>query len=250
MSTSATAARHGDGGGLRVVGAAAALLAAAAVLFVGVSASERETAGSSDVPVEPGKVSVVGNAKVRRWEGQTFSIEVPLEWVKTFSGTVNRQNASDFQRHAWALPAAGVAADDERLGVDDWGSAKSAAEARMRVEIAPYETTANSRLAARKLASDLAGDSRYAYGDVGTVTLAGADGAVGRTAWRLNVTTAGNRETHYFFSTCDAGKPREAWHITFDRRSVRDMQPTLESMLASIDTTYPAASAKGSGCAG
>lgn len=234
---------------MRVVGSVAAILAAAGLLALGVSAAERETTGNTDVAAKPGKISVVGDAKVRQWDGQTFSIEVPLQWIRVFSG--NGPSARSTQVHSWALPAAGVTASDPRLNAPAWATARGAANARIILEVsnAPsLSSTVANRNAALVKARTLAAQAKYRYGDLGPVTLASNGTHSGRYAWRLNVAAAGDFETHYFFTTCEAGRPREAWHVVFDRRSVRETQATLQNMIASIDTTFPSGTAGRTGC--
>lgn len=252
MTTKAVTDNDGLGSdGLRVVGSVAAILAAAGILALGVSATERGTTGNADVAAKPGKVSVVGDAKVRQWDGRTFSIDVPLRWVPVFSGT--DPNVRSTQVHSWALPAAGVKASDSRLNAPDWATAKKAADARIVLEIgtaASASPTVADRNAALVKGRTLAKEPAYRFGDLGPVTLTAGGPAPGRYAWRLNMAAADNLESHYFFTTCDAGRPREAWHLVFNRRSVRATQATLQNMLASIQTTFPSALAGETGCPG
>jgi hypothetical protein len=240
MTTSAAGTRHTETSGLRVVGSIAAILAAGGVLALGVSATDRSTSGNADITVEPGKISVVGNAKVRKWDGQTFSMEVPLKWARTYSGkATDEAGGPPFQFHAWTRPAPGADGKDARLrGNPDWSVARPAADARITLEIRPATSSGSSRTRATTLARQLSADPGYRFGDLGPVTIGGEGASSGRYAWRLNMATAGDLESHYFFTTCEADRRREAWHVTFDRRSVREQQPVLQAMLASLDTVY------------
>lgn len=238
----AAPARDGSAG-LRAVASIGALLAAAALLALGVSVSERDADGPTNVAVVPGKVSVLADAKVREWQGQTFSIEVPLEWERTLSAVAEVQDGTQFQRHQWALLTAGDAATASK---EDWLSAASAAKARLNVDIRRYADEFSAERWARDTADIKSAAPGYRFGDVGPIAIgAGPDGTGGRDGWRLNVAAADQLESHYFFVTCDGETPREAWHVTFNRESVADQQPALQSTLASLRTDYAGASRNG-----
>jgi hypothetical protein len=101
------------------------------------------------------------------------------------------------------------------------------------------------------LADDVTAQYQLRFGDVGPLRLGAGDPHESRYAWRLNLSAAGDAETRYYFATCEKGEPREAWEITFNRRSVRDHQATLQAMLGSLRTLYPApqSAADGKDCA-
>lgn len=237
--------RKSGSDGLRIVGALAAILLAAGLLTIGVTSTKRSTSGNTDVAVEPGKVSVVGSAKVRQWNGQTFAIDVPLQWAKIYSGP-----ADGAQVHAWALPSSAAGSGAKGINSPRWSNARRVAAARMILRIAEpkFSTTRAGSVARTAARSVPSADPAVRFGDLGVVTLPASDGRAARSVWRLGLSAAGDSESRYYFTTCDRGRPRETWQVVFDRTSVRDQQAALQSLLGSLKTTFPVAANDNKGC--
>jgi hypothetical protein len=243
MSTNTILSDHSGSQFMAPIVAVAALVAAAGVLAIGASLPD---GGSGDHPsdgrVHPGKVSVLGRAKVRTWSGQTFSVQIPLKWQKVL------ENQTD-QAYAWAQPAPGASLSspaDVALAAGDWIRAKQVVRARITIAIEPSSAGRDAKVAARAFSRSAV---RYTDGflDLGPVK-------IGPTAWRFDVAVAGTVESHYFFSTCADGKRRESWHITVDRaqlhgREAAAQSQTINAIFASLDTVYAGARSAGSDCA-
>lgn len=216
------------------VGALGALVVAGAVLAAGASAPGDDTDNPSDGRVLPGKVSVLGDAKVRRWTGQTFSLEIPLDWAPI---TEDRSKGV----YAWALPARGSSLEDRdvvQAAADiDWTRASRATSARVRVERVAKAPTAKA--SATKL-STLNADYANRFNDLGSVTIGE------RFTWRLELAAAQRTvESHYFFSTCNGATRQETWHLTVNRsrlggRAAGEQRAAIERILESFRTVYPA----------
>ncbi len=235
-ATNTGAAQGGDGQVARAAGAAAALLLAVAVLAAAssVKAGDIEHPGAGSI--RAGKVSVLGDAKVRRWIGQRFSLEVPLQWalIKDDTGTVFR----------WVLVRPGQELDATQAS-ENWAEAQKNVSARLRVEPAA-DPDAGARLNMRargRLDKD-------GYIDSGGVPLPPPNP---RYAFRLLVAVHGfdpavtnTTEGHYFFSTCSPPEDRrDTWHVTFDRTAQRgqaaaEQQAVFERMIGSFETIHPA----------
>jgi hypothetical protein len=218
--------------------AGAAGVLAAGTLLIGDGGGSNPTDGR----VHPGKVSVLGRAKVRTWSGQTFSLQVPLKWQKIVENPATHT-------YAWAEPSAGgtlssAAAVAQAAG--DWSKAKDVARTRLTVQLLPSSAGRDAEASARAFARS---DPLYTNGflDLGPVVF-------GPRAWRFNVSMAGTVETHYFFSTCADGRRRESWHITIDRAGLQAQQAgeqarTISSIFSSLKTTFPGSRSASRDCA-
>ena len=230
------AAQGGDGQVARAAGAAAALLLAVAALAAAssVKAGDIEHPGAGSI--RAGKVSVLGDAKVRRWIGQRFSLEVPLQWalIKDDTGTA----------FSWVLVRPGQELDAEQAS-GDWAEAQKNVSARLRVEPAA-DADAGARLNMRARGRV----DRNGYIDSGGVPLPPPNP---RYAFRLLVAVPGfdpdvtnTTEGHYFFATCSPPEDRrDTWHVTFDRTARRgqaaaEQQAVFERMIGSFETIHPA----------
>lgn len=231
---------NGGGRGSRAAGAVGALLLAAALLAAGAAAPGSAGDRPSDGRLVPGKVSVLGEAKVRRWTGQTFSVEVPLEWV-------NIQEAREQRQYAWVLPRDETLLDSAEsvrtAAGEDWGAARKLVSARLRVAVEPASTRRGARAKARAVSRT---DKRYSDGfnDLGAVRFRRPDGASdGRYAFRFEIAASGTTESHYFFATCRDARREETWHLTVNRsdlsgREASRQKATLDAVLASFETVY------------
>jgi hypothetical protein len=226
--------------GARVALSALALVLAVAALFGATALVGEDDAGAASHDAVPGKVSVLGGAKVRSWRGPTFTIEVPLQWQLAISGKATGVAATDIYR--WVLVAPGASREDRRLSDPDWTTTRQVALAQINLQIGPAHKRADgSRAQAKLVGENRAVKAGYSFADVGPSYFpASTENPDRRYVWRLFVTADKQPETHYFFATCDKGKARESWQITFNRRSARAQQATQQAMLASLTTLYDA----------
>ena len=236
MAASNTGAPQvGDSQTARAVGAVAALLLAVAVLAAAssVHAGDIEHPGTGDI--RAGKVSVLGEAKVRNWIASRFSVEVPLQWalIKDASGST----------FSWVLVRSGHKLEPKQAS-GDWSQAREILSARLRVAPAAESTGARLNMRAQGRAN------KDGYIDSGGVPLPPPNP---RYAFRLLVAVPGFDEkdtnaveSHYFFATCSPpGDRRDTWHVTYNRDALRG-QPEAEQlavfkrMIGSFKTIYPA----------
>ena len=134
-------AAHGsDGQTARAVGAAAALLLAVAALAgaASVQAGDLDHPGAGEI--RAGKVSVLGEAKVRRWIAQRFSLEVPLQWA-----LIENPTSGAF---SWVRVRPNQALDPGRASAE-WSQAQKLVSARLRVEPALDPDSAPARTCGR-----------------------------------------------------------------------------------------------------
>jgi hypothetical protein len=242
MSTNTAVFEHGESQFFSPIVAAAALLAAAGALAIGATlAGDGDGEHSSDGRVHPGKVGVLGGAKVRTWSGQTFSLVVPLKWQKVL------ENPST-HTYAWAQPAPGAtlssaAAVNQAAGA--WAEAKDVVRTRITVNVLPSASGRDAEASARSFArSDV--NNTVGFLDLGPVS-------IGPTAWRFDVAVAGTIESHYFFSTCADGKRRESWQIVVDRAALHGREAggqsrAVNAIFASLKTTFPGSRSSGPDC--
>ena len=246
--TQTDAPRSGESQIPRTAGAAAALLLAAAALTAAASVPGGDVDHPGNGDVLPGKVSVLGEAKVRRWTGQTFSLEVPLEWANPLKDAKN-------QVYGWALMRPGRKVDTTSLAKqassDDWANAQELVAARIKVELKPAAGNPSSH---SRVYSFGRRDPRYTDGfiDRGSVNFQQPSGAPGgRFAWRVDfavpgLDSAGSKtattESHYFFTTCKGGR-HEVWHVTLNRSELSGQEAAkqkalFDTMMGSFDTLY------------
>jgi hypothetical protein len=213
--------------------AAAALAAAAGALALGVSVpGSGGGTHPTDGLVHPGKVSVLGRAKVRTWSAQTFSLQIPLKWREVL------ENPSTHV-YGWAQTAPGVELSSETLvrqAAGDWARAKQLVRTRITVAISSSSAGRDAKPSALAFSRS---DVRYtdAFLDLGPVHF-------GPMAWRFDVAVAGTIESHYFFSTCAGGRRRESWHITVNRSQLHGVSASQQSqainaIFTSLKTVYP-----------
>lgn len=233
MSTNPAISSRYQTGFMPLLAAAAALAAAAGALALGVSVpGSGGGTHPTDGRVHPGKVSVLGRAKVRTWSAQTFSLQIPLKWREVLENPATRV-------YGWAQTAPGVELSSSALvkqAAGDWARAKQLVQTRITVAIS--SSSAGRDAKANALAFSRS-DVRYtdAFLDLGPVRF-------GPTAWRFDVAVAGTVESHYFFSTCADGRRRESWHITVNRSRLRGVLASQQSqainaIFASLQTVYP-----------
>ncbi len=234
--TGAKATRGGDGQSGRLAGAAAALVLAGAALAgaASVKAGDIEHPGAGDI--RPGKVSVLGEAKVRRWIAQRFTLEVPLQWA-----LIKDEGGRAF---TWVLVRPGEELDPDQANAS-WPTVQRVVSDRLRVEPAR-----DSKIGARKNMREQGRDKKDGYVDSGGVPLPFPNN---RYAFRLLVAVPGFNpdvtntvEGHYFFATC---KPeterRDTWHITYNReartgQAAAEQQARFERIIGSFETIHPA----------
>jgi hypothetical protein len=236
MAATRAGATSGDGRTARIAGAAAALVLAAAALAgaASVEAGDLEHPGAGEV--RAGKVSVLGDAKVRRWITQRFSLEVPLEWA-----LIEENTGTAF---TWVRVRPGRTLD-ANVANGPWTAARRIVSDRLRVEPARVP-----KLGARGNMRDRGRLEKDGYVDSGGVPLPRPNS---RYAFRLLVTVPGfdpkvanTVEGHYFFATCFPPKTRrDTWHVTYDRDSLRgqaaaEQQAAFERIIGSFETIYPA----------
>jgi hypothetical protein len=243
MSTDTVLSSHNSSRLSAAIVAVAALAAAVGVLAVG---ALLPGSGNGDHPsdgrVHPGKVSVLGRAKVRTWAGQTFSVHIPLKWQKVLENPTTHT-------YAWAQPASGASlssSDSIKQAAGDWPKAEQLVQTRIGIQVEPSSAGRDAKVAATAFSRSSA---RYTDGflDLGPVT-------IGPVAWRFDVAVAGTIESHYFFSTCADGRRRESWHLTVDRSRLHGRDAALQSqainsIFASLKTVFPAARSSGPDCA-
>lgn len=247
MATHPGAQRQGKDSQLaRAAGAAAALVLAAAVLAGAASVHAGDVEHPTEGKILPGKVSVLGEAKVRRWSAQRFSVEVPLEWP-----LIEEQTGRAF---TWVHLRSGQklsAAEAQVARGDDWAKAQRLVSTRFIIEPAPslkIGARRNMRLRGRR---DEA--ARDGYVDSGGITLPLASSPDGRYAFRLLLAVPGfdpttgratvTPEAHYFFSTCrPANALRYTYHVTYDRSALQgqaaaEQDAVFKRMIGSLETT-------------
>lgn len=251
--------RHDSGTATGGQGAQVALALAALVLLAGLFwAASRVPRGDEENPtngeVIPGKVSVIGEAKVRRWTGEDFTMEIPLNWAyalddkarRTYGWTLLRENR-DVDTKARATAASNP----------NWTAAQETVVARVRIEIRAPKTKQGKTVSARTLAYDADDASGDSFVDLGSTHFPpAAANKQGRAVWRLEVSTPGTVvtpstiETHYYFATCDGRRQHKTWHIVLNRsaldgRAASRQQAVFATMMGSLETPGQTASSNG-----
>lgn len=242
MSGSTITADRRESQILPPVVAAAALALAAGVLAVGALLPGGDDGDHpADGRVHPGKVSVLGRAKVRGWSGQTFSVQIPLRWHKVIENPATHV-------YSWAQPAPGASLGSSAAvaqAAGDWAGARRVARTRITLQIEPSTRGRDAEATARAFSRS---DVRYTQGflDLGPVRF-------GPTAWRFDVAVAGTVESHYFFATCVGQRRRETWHVTVDRSALHGQAAAAQSqsvsaVFASLRTTFPGSTSASPDC--
>lgn len=194
---------------LALVGAGLTLAVLFATLFVLGNVVHDANAEQRETDVLPGKVSVVGAAKVRDWSTaglSGFTIQIPAGWSNIATGLAKDPKTGEEQEnnvvHVWHgrrdEPVTPAACDKDvaclRITVnrrrDDKGRIASAEEA------------------ARLSQCDAQRHRSYKYRDLGPVTTLG-----GRRAWRWVFDQRDLEKITYFFNTMADGKRDALWTV-------------------------------------
>jgi hypothetical protein len=231
-----------------ILGAAAALLVAAATLAGASSVPISRASRPPDAGVLAGKVSVVGDAKVRQWTGRTFSIEVPLKWM-----LVRQDKARSV--YVWGLLRAGQQLNDSdvatRAASESWTTAGRPLSARIRVSESLTGPGANAAAIALRTAPTADGGTNADYWiDTGSVRFSppvnrshARSRARSPLAFRTQLRVADSVQSDYFFSTCAEDRRVETWHLTVNTEPLQGKAGsaalnTIREMVASFSTTH------------
>lgn len=223
------------------------LIALLAVLGVLSAVVRDANADALEDKVVPGKISVVGAAKVRTWQSKGFEVQVPAGWGNIATGPV-AYDKSGYDRLTPEQRAERDLWNDTRnLVIHRWQSTLAPSTggdclrgtlcAEIQVEN-PVETKSKANKSVKQFAVERLSDSRAAdelkFIDLGPVTARG-----GRWVWRWSAELGGQRHTIYFFATCQSGRVAQYYQVVFRAPAGAEVKEQFADLLASITTELP-----------
>ena len=221
--------------GTRTLALAAGALIALAALLAGLGVVvHNATSRGADDNVYPGKISVIGAAKVREWDGRNFTLSVPASWGQIATGPEIFKNASqqhfkpDVQEDIWegqpsqAKPSTTC---DPKLPCLDL-QIERPTKAHALPTAAAY---------AHQQASFARQNPNSHYIDLGPVTTGGEH----RWVWRWLSQTGQRESRSSIFVTCSHGAPAELWQVTTSAPIGASPTAAFSQILDSIHSSLP-----------
>jgi hypothetical protein len=243
MANTNTTPRSANYSPAAVLGAIATILIVSGLLAFASSNVKEATANELKNRVVPGNISVVGTAKVRQWQGDGFTLQVPAAWPLITDGIPKGCTESCVPLHRWS----GVAGT-QQSSTD--GQANACVPQGICAELFTYPPPTGNRSGSsddvRAVWNDsfaqqrLNADPAPRYLDYGGVTAKG-----GRWVARAQSRIGGNLQTSYLFATCQPGavglkaKADRYWELRLTAPA--DAVPTFQfyDLLASLQTELP-----------
>lgn len=248
MSAPATEPRSASYGTTTIFAAGFGLLLLLAALGVLSAVVRDANAGALEDRVVPGKISVVGAAKVRTWSSRDFEVQIPSGWVNIATGPASLENAAQLEGlTASARRATEQAFERQAVAIHRWqGSLTDAATqtdcrpgticAEIRVERSP----GRKDLPISTFAKDKVGAFEQDERGISTIDLGPVTARGGRWVWRWSGKLGGERRTSYFFATCRGARVDQYFQVTLQAPASVDVQDQFADLLASISTKAPA----------
>ncbi len=196
--------------------------------------------------VVPGKISVVGAAKVRSWESKGFQVQIPAGWGNIATGKVDIENTGDLAQLDPEDRAARLRQfEARRLVIHRWQGTLDAPAgvtdcqggtvcAEIQVEQGYGRRDRTVREFATDRVAEYANDKDLRFIDLGPVTARG-----GRWVWRWSARLGDQERTAYFFATCQGARVAQYYQVILRAPAAAKVQEQFADMLGSITTDLP-----------
>ncbi|MBJ7469892.1 MAG: hypothetical protein JHD16_01255 [Solirubrobacteraceae bacterium] len=196
--------------------------------------------------VVPGKIGVIGAAKVRTWESKGFDVQIPAGWGNIATGPVELANTGDLAR---LTPTQRAARERtfaaRRLVVHRWQGTLDAQPgetecrlgticAEIQVEQGYGRRDRTVKKFATERVTEYADDKNLRFIDLGPVTARG-----GRWVWRWSARLGDQERTAYFFATCQGGRVAQYYQVILRAPAAANVEDQFADLLASVQTDLP-----------